>query len=1206
MPLNSNSSVGAGFFNSGLTLCWVALLILSLVSAAEVGEKPAAAQAAASGASGPDTETQQSLVPHRQVEREISSGQLHSYRLSAKSGQFFRLLIGGWGVRTSLAVYNPAGQLQAEFDLSQDELTPASVITDASGSYSLKVRAKADGASGGYSLLISEMRKRSKHDELLIHAEQNFAKAERFRAECRIQAYQEAIELYEEARTSAQTAGDRVIEAEALKNAGAVYEALNETENALAHYHNSLSLSQRLGDRRAQSDTLNRIAYLNYGFGNNQKALSSAQNALALSRQSNNRRGEARALFTMGEAYYGFGDLKKAVSYYNQALQIWRQFNDKRGQAQVLISIGYAHGYTDEVLNARQALQQGLELSKAAGDIRWEAISLRALGSLETNLGDSQRALDYFQQALEKLKLVDDRLIEATVLGGMGYTYERLGDNQRALEFDLRAVAIFQAINNSWGEAELQMDLGRVYYLVGNSTESLGHHDRALSLFRALGMVRYQAQTLRDLGAIYNSWGQNDKALAYYKESLALNRKGQDQRYEAYTLNYLGSLIAASGKTDQAFADYQRALKLSRGALDPSGEALSLYNLARLERDRGRLTEALAYSATALHLVESIRVRVLSSDSRATYFATVGQHHELYIDILMRLSKSRPNDGLEAQAFDVSERARARSFLETLKEARANIREGVDQSLLERERSLDRALNARAKRLMELTAKKNDNEAAALGREVDALTAQYQQVRDQIKATSPHYAALTQPQPLSLAEIQQQVLDDKSLLLEYMLGDEKSYVWAVTRTEISSFELRGRKQIEAAACAYYDLLKAHQPLPNESLQQRQTRVSEANTKMPQALETLSELVLGPLGDKLGSKRLIIVPDGALQYIPFQALTVPRSQAAGGGTEPLPLILSHEIVNEPSASALALVLNETAQRQQAPGSVAVLAHPVFDTDDPRVRSSRAAEGKAAREPSSAASSQAEVQEAFRDVGFGEGRIPTLPASREEAEAIISVAPWRSAFKALGFEASRATLNKPELGQYRIVHFATHGFVDYERPELSGLVLSLVDETGNPQDGFLRLHDIYNLKLSADLVVLSACNTGLGKDVRGEGLIGLTRGFMYAGAAGVAASLWKVDDEATAELMKRFYEGLFNEGLTPAAALRQAQIAMWRQQRWHEPYYWAAFVIQGQYDQTPNRGFGWTRTLKWAAAPMAVASAVALVAFLLVRRRRRQVL
>ena len=166
--------------------------------------------------------------------------------------------------------------------------------------------------------------------------------------------------------------------------------------------------------------------------------------------------------------------------------------------------------------------------------------------------------------------------------------------------------------------------------------------------------------------------------------------------------------------------------------------------------------------------------------------------------------------------------------------------------------------------------------------------------------------------------------------------------------------------------------------------------------------------------------------------------------------------------------------------------------------------------------------------------------------------------------LDFDASRTTALRPEWGEYRIVHFATHGMLNNIPPELSGIVLSLVDKEGQQQDGFLRLQDIYNLKLQADLVVLSACQTGLGKEIKGEGLIGLTRGFMYAGAPRVVASLWKVDDRATSELMKRFYQGMLGpEALSAAGALRQAQLSIWKEKQWRAPYYWAAFVLQGEW-------------------------------------------
>jgi len=428
-----------------------------------------------------------------------------------------------------------------------------------------------------------------------------------------------------------------------------------------------------------------------------------------------------------------------------------------------------------------------------------------------------------------------------------------------------------------------------------------------------------------------------------------------------------------------------------------------------------------------------------------------------------------------------------------------------------------------------------------LAKDLDGLSAEYERVRAQIKSSSPRYAALTQPQPLTTAEIQQQVLDDGSLLLEYMLGDERSYLWAVTRTEISTYLLPPRAQIEEAAQNFYKLLTAYQPVSGETLAQRQARVAEANTQVSVASESLGKLVLGPVAEKLGNKRLLIVPDGALQYVPFQALsiaartnsTTETPNTFGNQDEQVPLLVNHEIVYEPSASALALVLGDRARRPQAPNSIAVFANPVFEIDDSRVKST-------GRIASPTSDPLQKVQQAFRDVGLGDGRIPALPASGEEAEAIMALVPRGTGFKALGFQANRETITKPDLAKYRIVHFATHGFIDYQHPELSGLVLSLVDQNGQPQDGFLRLHDIYKLKLSANLVVLSACNTGLGKEVKGEGLIGLTRGFMYAGAGGVAASLWKVDDDATAELMKHFYEGMFQRGLTPAAALREENL------------------------------------------------------------------
>jgi len=349
----------------------------------------------------------------------------------------------------------------------------------------------------------------------------------------------------------------------------------------------------------------------------------------------------------------------------------------------------------------------------------------------------------------------------------------------------------------------------------------------------------------------------------------------------------------------------------------------------------------------------------------------------------------------------------------------------------------------------------------------------------------------------------------------------------------------------------------------EKQEKTQARIAQADTDYLKDSARLSRIILGPVAKQLAGKRLLIVSDGALQYVPFGALPVPHAQRNGSDRAKLaPLVVNHEIVSLPSASVLALLRKESADQPRGAKTLAVVADPVFQVDDLRVH--HAKNDNQATEPAKNGSEvrdlESELLQSARDTGEVEFR--RLPHSRQEADWIAALTQKRMSREWLDFDANRAMATSADLSNYRIVHFATHGFLNSQHPELSGIVLSLVDEEGKPQDGFLRLHEIYNLKLGADLVVLSACRTALGKEIKGEGLVGLVRGFMYAGAPRVVASLWAVDDETTAELMKRFYNAMLIKGQRPAAALRAAQAGIWKDKRL-PPYYWAAFVLQGEW-------------------------------------------
>jgi CHAT domain len=425
-------------------------------------------------------------------------------------------------------------------------------------------------------------------------------------------------------------------------------------------------------------------------------------------------------------------------------------------------------------------------------------------------------------------------------------------------------------------------------------------------------------------------------------------------------------------------------------------------------------------------------------------------------------------------------------------------------------------------------------------------------------------------------------IDGGTLLLEYLLGEQNSVLWAVTSDSVKLYELPGRAVIEQAAHRVSELLIARLPRDNETNLEAFKRAARSRSQFPAAAAELSQMILGPVADDLGRKRLLIVADGALHFIPFAVLPTPRTDdrmkgkmfgrrqaanrrnrpsAISNQESPNPLILDHEIVNLPSASVLGMLRRRRQTRPVAPMLLALLADPVFERDDPRFKLELADE-TIARQSNAGNLQSAVVTPTILGM---RGGLTRLRFARQEADRILaalSPAERETSLAAFDFDASQELALSPELGRYRYLHFATHGLLDNERPELSGVALSLLDRGGREQDGFLRLVEIYNLRLAAELVTLSACETGLGKQVSGEGIVGLTHGFLHAGASRVLVSLWKVDDRATARLMGRVYEGIFRAKLSPAAALRKAQLSLLQDPATSDPFFWAAFVLHGE--------------------------------------------
>ncbi|HTC96052.1 MAG TPA: CHAT domain-containing tetratricopeptide repeat protein [Terriglobales bacterium] len=880
---------------------------------------------------------------------------------------------------------------------------------------------------------------------------------------------------------------------------------------------------------------------------------------------------ESHVLQAWGVSFRQRNDISNAEERYQQALlESERCKPENMFAASTLMALGALFTYTD-LIKAKTYDDAALAMrERLAPESLSVSFSLHALGVNAWERGDLRDAEDLNRRALAiQQRFPSDSV--AMSYHDLGLIARSRGDLMTAEKYYRKALTIEQrSMSDNAGLANTLDGLGDVERQRGSGVAALRYHRQALAVLKKENpydfsylYAFYRANTLESLGELAEEHGDWTKAAKYYQKSLNLRERQLPSCIDAgRTLNHLGDVARKSGQLAKSQKYYRRALAAFHKLNAPvAEEAKSTVGLAEIARRKHQPVLASKFYEQALKTFESQTTRLGGSEeTQSSFRAQYSDYYKDYADLLITQKKSNI-------AFQVLERLRARSLLETLQADHAEIRKGVDPTLVEKERSLQDWINAKSNRRMELPADKNsDEQVAAFDKEINDLLAQYKDVEEQIRTTSPAYAALTQPQPITAKEVQERLLAPDTLLLEYLLGEERSYVFAITPDFLNAYELPKRAVIEPLARRAYKLLSQHSH-QSQSPQQRML-ATKAEAEYSCTITELSRMILGPVSRQLQQKRLLIVSDGALQYIPFSALQRPDSLDSA---KPTPLVAEHEIINLPSASVLAVLRREEIKRKPATNEVAVMADPVFGPRDERVTLSAANGQAVTNKPAAQHSSdtfdlpvepetQSDLDRSAQQLGIS--GFPRLPFTRREAEAIYSIA-GKNALEALDFDASKATALGAQLRDYRIVHFATHGLLNNDHPELSGLVLSLVDKQGNEQDGFLRMLDIYNMDLNADLVVLSACQTALGKELGEEGLVGLTRGFMYAGAPRVVASLWKVDDEATAELMKKFYEGMLRDHQTPAQALRSAQQWMRMQKPWQSPYYWAGFELQGEW-------------------------------------------
>jgi CHAT domain-containing protein len=902
--------------------------------------------------------------------------------------------------------------------------------------------------------------------------------------------YELRVESWREARPA-----DRIeVAAERAFDRGEELRRAEQAQAALAPYQAALAAWSSIGSKAGRAAALYRLGWMRNDLEQRSAAVGLFREAAALSAEIGNLDQQAAVLNRMGQTLMFLFAFDEALAAHQQALALFRRLGDRKGEASSLNNLGYLYRWLGKNQLALDAYDAALALWDRRDDARERMKTLLNVGDLLTDEEQLDEAAVSYREGLRIATQVQDLGGLAQGLAGEATLLDRSGQTTAAIARLERALAYRRRLHDPMGAFRDLHSLGVAYLRAGDLALAADAFQRERRLSQQLGNRHSEATALMDLGRCVLAAGDLQKALAYHQMARPLFEATRDR------LN-----VAAS----------------------EHGSAVALYKLGRLQDARQLLEQSLAS-------LEQLRGEMDVPSHRRSYFAFRQGYWELYVEVLMRLDERHPGAGYDAQAFALSERRRSRSLLDLLRTMAAREAPAAGGGPGGEEDALDQALNGATRlRLRLLDQAEPSAELAALDRLEGTLLARRERLQARHDAQDPR-ATAPAPPPLAAAAAES-LLGDDEVLLEYSLGTENSYVWAVTRGACKGFRLAGRARIEAAAVAV------------ARLAQRLSR--QTPEAWEQTARELSALVLLPVAGELHHRRLLVAGDGALLYVPFAALPEP-----GAAPEPAsPLIASHEVVAVPSASVLGALRHRSSHGRVPPRSVAVLADPVFRTDDPRlVGEARVAAAEVRVE------GPPDLGETVRDLGLlGLAR---LPATRREALAIERVSP-PGALVALDFAANKRLVLAGALRRFGYLHFATHGLIDVEHPELSGIVLSLLDERGRPQDGFLRPYEIYSLDLAARLVVLSGCETGLGEPVAGEGLVGLSWGFLHAGAERVLVSLWKVSDESTAELMRRFYAALFAGQASIPAALRQAQLSMRAEERWRSPYHWAGFTLQG---------------------------------------------
>lgn len=885
---------------------------------------------------------------------------------------------------------------------------------------------------------------------------------------------------------------------------GYLYRTRGDADKALQYLNKAAELSNGAWEVEEQH------YFLYYDTDRLTLALDTLRRMLRSAEQEGDREREGIALGRLGLTEADIGNYYAALPALRRSIDLVHDLGDYNNEQIFRANLGLVYLYLGKYGDALDQCREALRIARELSLPRSAGRNLGLIAGIHAEMADYQQAIEAYTGSIESARKVMDRPSEADQLASLSLVHGALGDHERGLKLVKEALAIAADLKNPWLEGRFQEILGTMLAGLDRRKEAIDAYNRGFRIASKIGDRLGAATRLAYASELEAATGRSLDAQQGLERALKEAQAIGARIIEGRIWNDLGLVRFNSGNSQGAREAYQHGLALGRETNMPEVVWRANAGLSRVSRTQGRFTQAAAQNRAAIDAIERIRGRLGTEEDKAGFLEDKIEVYRRQIALLVSLGRGSPSNPYSSEAFQYAERARARAFLDSIAEPHLALQPAAEPALASRQREIEARLSQlQARRIAEDSKGAGDpTRKRQLSSALSDAESEYVALRREIRSSNPSYAAIRYPEPIHLSTAQQ-LAGDESVILAYSLGASSSYLFAVSQ--------QGWRVVKLPSAAILskrveELLQAVAAGP--------ARLSFTNY-IVQATALYRDLI-EPVQPLLSGKRnLIIVPDGALHYLPFAALLEPEAVTVLGGVSRLPyLIRRYALSYSPSVSVLKALRERRAPEPDTRKALLAVAEPVYASSLP---------------------------------------LANLPFSGKEVDSISRTYTDSEATVLKGAAATERNV-KRLLSDYRVIHFAVHGIVDRQRPYVSGLALT-PESSEQGYNGLLQVYEIMGLPIRADLVVLSACETAIGKRMDGEGLLGLTRAFLYAGSASVVASLWNVNDQSSAGLMTRFYEALRSTRMGVSEALRQAQLDTINSEFAH-PYYWAPFSLVGE--------------------------------------------